>query len=101
MTKPPKPTLLSIADIAETYRLGAATVRTYNGQAAQRRRTGSSRPHDFPAPAARIGNSPLFDADAVSDWFINRPGHGTGGGRPRKPRGSTDMAKSTKHRTMC
>lgn len=98
MATPPKSALLSIADIAETYRLGVATVRTYNGQAAQRRRAGSPRPHDFPVPVARIGNSPLFDADAVSDWFNNRPGRGTGGGRPRKPPASTCTAESTKRR---
>ena len=76
-------TLLSIAAIADAFGLAETTVRTYNGQAAQRRRAGTARPHDFPAPVERIGNSPLFDPAAVRDWFEHRPGRGAGGGRPR------------------
>lgn len=79
-------TLLSIADIAERYGLTAPTVRTYNGQATQRRRAGTPTGHDFPPAVARVGNSPLFDADEVEGWFRNRPGRGAGGGRPRKSR---------------
>ncbi|MFA5707553.1 hypothetical protein [Mycolicibacterium sp.] len=78
--------LLSIADIARLYGLAQTTVRTYNGQAAQRRRAGTSRRHDFPAPTSRIGNSPLFDAEQVQVWFDHRPGRGVGGGRPPKVR---------------
>lgn len=75
---------LSLADIAALYGLTTATVRTYNGQAAIARRNGTAKDHDFPAPIDRIGNSPLFDARAVREWFSHRPGRGAGGGRPRK-----------------
>lgn len=85
MTRPPTgSTLLSISAIAAAFGLAETTVRTYNGQAAQRRRAGTAGPHDFPAPVDRIGNSPLFDPAAVRDWFDHRPGRGAGGGRPRK-----------------
>lgn len=84
--------LLSISAIADTFGLAEATVRTYNGQAAQRRRAGTARAHDFPAPVDRIGNSPLFDPAAVRDWFDHRPGRGAGGGRPRKRTTQTDGA---------
>lgn len=77
-------TLLSIAEIATRFGLAAATVRTYNGQAAQRRRAGKPRPHDFPAAAWRVGNSPVFRLSEVDDWYNHRPGQGAGGGRPRK-----------------
>jgi len=88
-------TLLSITDIADRFTLSAATVRTYNGQAAQRRRAGTDRPHDFPAPVSRVGNSPLFDADQIADWFSHRPGRGAGGGRPRKVREDQNRASAT------
>lgn len=77
-------TLMSLADIAERYELAVATVRTYNGQAAQRRRAGTSGPHDFPAAVTRVSNSPLFDSARVDDWHTHRPGRGAGGGRPRR-----------------
>lgn len=97
--------LLSLADIAEQYALALTTVRTYNGKAAVARRNGTAGDHDFPAPADRIGNSPLFDAEAVRDWFDHRPGRGAGGGRPRKaPTDDTGArrprrGRSTKHPT--
>ena len=75
---------VSLAEIAAEYGLALTTVRTYNGQAAQRRRLGKVRPHDFPAPCGRVGNSPMFDPVGVRDWFEHRPGQGKGGGRPRK-----------------
>lgn len=76
---------LSIADVADRYGLTPGTVRTYNGKAAQRRRAGLAKAHDFPAPVRRVGNSPLFAAPDVEQWFKRRPGRGVGGGRPRKP----------------
>lgn len=75
---------LSLADIAALYGLSTSTVRTYNGQAAIARRNGTAKAHDFPAPIDRVGNSPVFDALAVRDWFDHRPGRGAGGGRPPK-----------------
>lgn len=78
--------LVSVADIAAEHALAESTVRTMNGQAAQRRRAGMPRPWDLPAPADRIGNSPLFDRQAVKAAFDQRPGRGAGGGRPRKMR---------------
>lgn len=86
--------LMSLADIAERYELAVATVRTYSGQAAQRRRAGTSRPHDFPAAAARVGNSPLFDSAQVDDWHTHRPGRGVGGGRPRTVNNGTTARDS-------
>ena len=77
-------TPVSLAEIAAEYGLALTTVRTYNGQAAQRRRLGKVRPHDFPEPCDRVGNSPVFDPEKVRDWFEHRPGQGKGGGRPRK-----------------
>ncbi|WP_052615641.1 hypothetical protein [Mycobacteroides abscessus] len=76
--------LVSIAEIAAEYGLAESTVRTMNGQAAQRRRAKRSRPGDMPAPVDRVGNSPLFDRQEVTDAFNQRPGRGAGGGRPRK-----------------
>lgn len=81
--------LMTLADIAGAYALTVPTVRTYNGKAARNRREGTARPHDFPAPVDRIGNSPLFDAREVQDWFDHRPGRGVGGGRPRRQRTAT------------
>lgn len=86
--------LLSLADIAEQYALAPATVRTYNGKAAVARRNGTARGHDFPPPVDRIGNSPLFDAEAVRAWFDHRPGRGAGGGRPRKSRSDDTDART-------
>ncbi len=80
--------LVSIADIATEHGLAESTVRTMNGQAAQRRRANESRPWDMPAPVDRVGNSPLFDRQEVRTALAKRPGRGTGGGRPRKARGS-------------
>jgi hypothetical protein len=77
---------MTLSDIAGEYSLTVPTVRTYNGKAAHNRRQGTAKPHDFPAPVDRIGNSPLFDAREVRDWFDHRPGRGAGGGRPRIPR---------------
>ena len=76
--------LLSLSDIATHYALSLPTVRNYNGKAAMARRSGTATPHGFPAPVDRIGNSPLFDPEAVRAWFEHRPGRGAGGGRPRK-----------------
>lgn len=35
-----------------------------------------------PAPAARIGTTPVWDREIVETWLANRPGQGT---RPRRP----------------
>jgi len=78
--------LISISEIAEEYGLAESTVRTMNGQAAQRRRANKSRPGDMPALVDRVGNSPLFDRREVRAAFDQRPGRGAGGGRPRKVR---------------
>lgn len=80
--------LISISEIAEEYGLAESTVRTMNGQAAQRRRANKSRPGDMPALVDRVGNSPLFDRREVRAAFDQRPGRGAGGGRPRKARGA-------------
>lgn len=78
--------LVSIAEIAAEHGLAESTVRTMNGQSAQRRRANKSRPGDMPALVDRVGNSPLFDRREVRSAFDQRPGRGAGGGRPRKAR---------------
>lgn len=87
---------LLIAEIAARYGLSPATVRTYHGQATGRRRAGNSGENDFPPPIQRIGNTPLFDAEQVENWFTSRPGRGTGGGRPRKKVGDASAGMQPK-----
>ena len=37
-----------------------------------------------PAPVRRVGRTPLWDEDVVTEWAKNRPGHGA----PGRPRGT-------------
>ncbi|SKT55850.1 Uncharacterised protein [Mycobacteroides abscessus subsp. massiliense] len=85
--------LVSIAEIAAEHGLAESTVRTMNGQSAQRRRANKSRPGDMPALVDRVGNSPLFDRREVRSAFDRRPGRGAGGGRPRKARDDDTAAE--------
>ncbi|WP_344968237.1 hypothetical protein [Salinactinospora qingdaonensis] len=64
--------------------LSEATVRGYHNHASQRRRDGCPRPGDFPPPDQTFGRSPVWLPETIDRWATNRPGRGTGGGRPRK-----------------
>lgn len=79
------PGQLDIADVAARTGLAVSTVRAYHAEATQRRREGTSRPGDLPAPDQVIGASPAWLVATIDQWVANRPGRGAGAGRPRKP----------------
>ncbi|MDG9703797.1 AlpA family transcriptional regulator [Streptomyces sp. DH37] len=79
-----RPKYLDLHAVAELTGLTYPTVRGYHNKAAIRRRDGTSRPGDFPPPDDVFSRVPLWLPDTIETWMANRPGRGTGGGRPRK-----------------
>lgn len=76
--------LMEMREVAERAGLKYDTVRNYHNVASARRRSGDSRPGDFPPPDTVKGRTPLWWPETVDGWLARRPGRGAGGGRPRK-----------------
>ncbi|QTF82167.1 helix-turn-helix DNA binding domain protein [Arthrobacter phage Prairie] len=63
---------LSYDEIAALVGVSADTIRTYQKRAVANRRAGAPRPTDLPEPRRRVGQSPLWDGDEISEWIKAR-----------------------------
>lgn len=73
----PDQTLYSLADIAAWLGIRKASVVAYHRDATRRRRDGTTRPGDLPAPHQHIGGHPAWTRDQLTQWRDTRPGQGT------------------------
>lgn len=78
------PTFLDLRAVAEMVGVEYRTIRNYHQTAERRRREQDVRPGDLPEPDNIFGRSPVWKRSTITAWQRNRPGRGTGGGRPRK-----------------
>ncbi|WBF79039.1 helix-turn-helix DNA binding domain protein [Arthrobacter phage Bolt007] len=63
---------LSYEEIAVLVGVTADTIRTYQKRAVANRKAGAPRPTDLPEPKRRVGQSPLWDGDAIAAWIEAR-----------------------------
>lgn len=71
MSTAPAPEL-SYEEIAALVGVSADTIRTYQKRAVANRKAGRPRPTDLPEPKRRVGQSPLWDGEAISEWIRGR-----------------------------
>ena len=64
--------ILDYAEIARRLGVEVDSVRTYHKRAEANRKAGTVSPVDMPAPARRIGQSPVWDAGAIAAWVETR-----------------------------
>ena len=83
------PTYLDLAGAAELAGVQYRTMRNYHQTAERNRRLAEKykdlsfiRPGDLPKPDDTFGRSPVWLQATIEHWMANRPGRGTGGGRP-------------------
>lgn len=79
---PDEPDLLDIAAVADLIGVAPRTVSSYNNRARRKRAAGKGRPGDFPAHDNTFGRTPVWKRSTIEQWIKDRPGQGTGGGRP-------------------
>jgi predicted DNA-binding transcriptional regulator AlpA len=72
--------ILDYAEIASKIGVDVDSVRTYHKRAEARRKSGTVSPIDMPAPARRIGQSPVWDAEAIAAWIETRENRNLGQG---------------------
>lgn len=83
------PTLLDLRRAAEVVGVQYRTMRNYHQTAERHRRLAELhndpsyiRPGDLPPPDDIYGRSPVWKLSTINKFMRERPGRGTGGGRP-------------------
>ncbi|OPC85352.1 hypothetical protein B4N89_27710 [Embleya scabrispora] len=85
--------MLDVAAVARRLGVGPRTVLVYHNRAKVYRREhgiapGSPQvPGVLPEPDAVLGTRPCWYPSTIEEYIANRPGAGTGGGRPWGTRG--------------
>lgn len=70
----PAPEYLDIAAVAKLAGVQPATITRYRG----------GMDPTFPVPDITLSGRPGWRPETIQTWLTNRPGQGTGGGRPSK-----------------
>lgn len=65
--------LYDLAALADRYDWTIGTARAFHGRSNRRRREGTARPFDLPAPDHRFGRSPVWSAETLDEWDRVRP----------------------------
>ena len=74
----------TLQDVADLLDVEYNSARTYHGRAEINRRRGEVKPWDLPPPDEYFGRSPVWYPETIHAFLANRPGRGTGGGRPQR-----------------
>lgn len=75
---------LTLADLAQLLGVQTETISFYRAHSKPGKRYAD---HPFPAEDRKFGRSPVWSpgrAEEIKTWDKERPGRGSGGGRPRK-----------------
>ena len=80
------PSLRTTADVARLLGVKPATIRHYRADSLP---GGRYESHPFPAPDGKLGAAPYWlpgRDEEIRKWATDRPGQGSGGGRPTRQR---------------